>query len=96
MVDCAEDGLAVFQKTNQGAKKRNASDEGFCAVDGIEDPYQFSVATLVSKFFADDTVIRMAFADFLAQDTFSFAVGEGDRSGIILGFDLEPRVYVVG
>lgn len=56
LVDHAEDGLAVMEECDQGAPQRDAGDEGFGAVDGIEDPNEFGVGAIAAEFFADDAV----------------------------------------
>jgi len=55
-VDAAEDGLALMEERDERAEERDAADERFGAVDGVEDPDEFRIGTVVTEFFADDAV----------------------------------------
>ena len=96
LVDRAEDGLSVVKEGDERAPERDAGDEGFGAVDGIEDPGEFGVGVEAGEFFADDAVGREFFGDEIAEKLLGAAVGGGDGGGVGFEIDGEGGIEEVG
>lgn len=95
LMDRAEDGLALVQERDERGEERDSGDEGFGAVDRIEDPDEFGVGVFGAELFADDAMGGEFFGDAVAKELFGAAVGEGDGGGVGFRFDGESEVAEV-
>jgi hypothetical protein len=75
--------------TDEGSEEWNAVYEGFCAVDGIDDPAEATCSGEAGKFFAEDRIVGEVGLDVLSDEEFSVAIGDGDRGFVGFGFDEE-------
>ena len=75
----AVDRLAAPGERDQRAPHRHAADEGFGAVDRVEDPDVFGIRPLSGEFLADDAVSGECFLDQRPHGGLGGAVGGGDR-----------------
>lgn len=95
LVNHAEDWLAAMKEGDEGREKRDAGDEGFGAVDGVEDPDEFGVGAIAAEFFANDAVGGKRFGDETAEKFLGAAVGGGDGRGVGFRFDREGEIAEV-
>ena len=79
LVHHAVDRLAAPGQRDQRAPGRQAADEGFGAVDGVEHPDIFGVGAFGAEFLAQNTVLREGLFYQRAHGGFGGAVGGGDR-----------------
>src|SRR5215472_28163 len=94
MIDDAEDRLAAMKKGDQRAEERPPGDEGFRAVDGIEDPDILGIGSLGGKLLADQAMMGIGELYDLPQRRLRLAIGDGDRTRIRFGDDFHVRTEI--
>ena len=83
-------GHAVFEfDADEGAEQRNSVDEGFGAVDGVNDPAIAAASGNAWEFFSENGIIGVELLDAVTNEQFGVAVGDGDGGFVGFGFDEE-------
>lgn len=70
-------------------------DEGFGAVDRVNNPAVAAAARYAGEFFAEDGIIRVEGLDATADEQFSVAVGNRNGGLVRLGFDEQTIAAIV-
>lgn len=83
-VECGEStdsgGHPVLEfDADQCAEERDSVNEGFCAIDGVNDPAKAARSGEAGEFFAEDSIIGEVGLDVLSDEEFGIAIGDGDR-----------------
>jgi hypothetical protein len=97
LVHHAEDRIAALQEADQGAPEGVPHDERPRPVDGIENPVEFAVASVVGVFFADDAMTGELKGEVLAHCALGGLVGARHRierpgRGLVLHSDRAPEM----
>src|SRR3974377_4685 len=78
LVHHADPRLAEPHQADQRTPSHHAGDEGFGAIDWVEDPDVFCVGALGTVFLANDAMTRKVLTNQNAHGLFGGAVGGGD------------------
>ena len=87
-VDDAEDGLVALDESEGGTAEGDAVDEVGGAVDGVECPHQFPVATCGSFFFAEEGDLGCGVAEKVAELVLDGEVDFGSHVAVAFGRQL--------